>query len=458
MNLFHIAWRNIQQRGLASALTMLSMALGVALVVVVLSIGWVITESFSRNSNVGYNLIVGAKGGALQLTLNTVFYLSKPIEVLPYDQYLEFLPGKRRQEEIAKIGGRIQDPDRPGKYSLYMGGGFAIPVCLGDYFGQYRVVGTTRDFFEELTYGSMGEFNYEFSDGRNFEDCSEEHGYFEAVLGAQVARTMGKKVGETFTTTHGDPDGKGHGKPFTIVGILKPTGTPNDRATFINIEGFYLMDGHARAYEDVLNPDELKQDVNRAEEFAGQPDRLPLEKRDITAVLVKPGKGLFAMRMQQEIKKLPNAQATSPVEQIGNLFGFIVKPIQYVLLVLTSVICAVSAVSILVSIYNSMNERKRDIAVMRALGARRDLVFSVILVESILIAFGGGLLGWFGGHLAAVSASPLIQAQTGVGVSWTTISVVELWLVPGLILLAILAGLVPALVAYRTDVSRSLNA
>ncbi|MCA9180484.1 MAG: ABC transporter permease, partial [Planctomycetales bacterium] len=88
MNLFHIAWRNVQQRGLASLLTMLSMALGVALVVLVLGIGWVISESFARNSNVGYNLIVGAKGGSLQLTLNTVFYLSKPIEVLPYEEYL----------------------------------------------------------------------------------------------------------------------------------------------------------------------------------------------------------------------------------------------------------------------------------------------------------------------------------------------------------------------------------
>ncbi|MEM8734373.1 MAG: ABC transporter permease, partial [Planctomycetota bacterium] len=111
MNLFQIAWKNIRQRGLASAMTMLSMALGVALVVIVLSIGWVVTESFSRNSNVGYNLIVGAKGGALQLTLNTVFYLSKPIEVLPYEQYLDFLPGDQRQEEIKKIGGRIAKPD-----------------------------------------------------------------------------------------------------------------------------------------------------------------------------------------------------------------------------------------------------------------------------------------------------------------------------------------------------------
>ncbi|MFO1062373.1 MAG: hypothetical protein U0892_00685 [Pirellulales bacterium] len=128
MNLFLIAWRNIQQRGFASALTMCSMALGVALVSLVLSISWLITESFDRNSNVGYNLIVGSKGSPLQLTLNTVFYLSRPIEVLPYEEYLEFLPANQRAEEIKRIGGKVAEPDRPGHFAPYMQGGFAIPV------------------------------------------------------------------------------------------------------------------------------------------------------------------------------------------------------------------------------------------------------------------------------------------------------------------------------------------
>ncbi len=112
MSLFLIAWRNMQQRGLATFLTMFSMALGVCLVVLVLSIGWLIQTSFSRNSNVGYNLIVGAKGSPLQLTLNTVYYLSRPIEVLPYDEYLDLLPSDERQAEMKRIGGMIAEPDR----------------------------------------------------------------------------------------------------------------------------------------------------------------------------------------------------------------------------------------------------------------------------------------------------------------------------------------------------------
>lgn len=458
MSLFHIAWRNMQQRGLASLLTMLSMALGVALVVLVLSIGWVVSESFARNSNVGYNLIVGAKGGALQLTLNTVFYLSKPIEVLPYEEYLEFLPGNQRAEEINKIGGRIEDPDRKGLYSLYMGGGFAIPVCLGDYFGPFRVVGTKPEFFEKLKYGESGERGYEFAEGRNFEEYSAKNGYYEAVLGSQVANQMNRKVGDTFQTTHGDPEGEGHGQAFTIVGILEPTGTPNDRAAFINLEGFYLMEGHAREFEDPANPDAEKEDVERESEVAQQPPRLPLEKRDVTAVLVKPGNGSFAMFMQQAVKKSLRAQAASPIEEIGNLFGNFVDPVKYALLALTVVVCIVSAISILVSIYNSMNERRRDIAVMRALGARRDVVVIIVLLESLLIAFGGGLLGWVAGHLIGVASSPLVEDRTGIRIGFlNTLTVYELALVPGLILLATFAGIIPALVAYRTNVSQNLG-
>ena len=92
MSLFRIAWRSIQQRGLASLLTMISMALGVMMVVAVLSIHGIVTKSFQNNSSLGYNLIVGAKGGALQLTLNTVYYLSKPVENIPYDFFMEFQP------------------------------------------------------------------------------------------------------------------------------------------------------------------------------------------------------------------------------------------------------------------------------------------------------------------------------------------------------------------------------
>lgn len=457
MNLIYIAWRNLTQRGLASFLTMLSMSLGVALVVIVLSISWIITESFDRNSNVGYNLIVGAKGGSLQLALNTVFYLSEPIEVIPYEEYLEFLPGENgRADEIKKIGGRISEPDRRGLFSRYTSGGFAIPVCLGDYFGPFRVVGTKPEFFEKLRYGKTGDLEYEFALGRNFLEYSPENGYYEAVVGWQVAQEMNVSVGDKIKTTHGDPDGAGHGQEFTIVGIVAATGTPNDRATFINLEGFYLMEGHSRVFEDLANPDSEKEDVAKSE-GEEQPPRLPLEKRDLTAVLVKSGQPMFAVQMETAINKRLQTQAASPIKEITNMLTMFVNPIRNVLLVLTVIVCIVSAISILVSIYNSMNERRRDIAVMRALGARRDVVLMVVMLESLLIAVGGGVLGWVAGHAIAAANSGFVEDRTGIRVTFfNSMTYTESILVPGLVLLAVIAGIIPALVAYRTNVSKHL--
>ena len=442
------------QRKLATSLTALSMALGVALVVIVLSVGWVITKSFSRNKNVGYNLIVGAKGGAMQLTLNTVFYLSKPIETLPYEEYLELLPGDGRQQEIKRVGGRISEPDRAGLFSKYVGSGFAIPVCLGDYLGPFRVVATKPEFFEKLVYGESGQYEYQFAAGRNFKEYSEENIYFEAVLGSLTAKKMGMSVGDKFKTTHGDPEGEGHGQEFVVVGILKSTGTPNDRAAFINLEGFYLMEGHARAFEDLLNPDEDKVSVDREIQ---SPDMLPLEKRDVTAILVRPAMPMLAIQLQKAISKRPGSQAASPIEQVDLLFGTFVGPVRDALLGVTIAVCIVSAISILVGIYNSMNERRRDIAVMRALGARRDVIFSIILLESLIISVLGGVIGWVSAHIIATSYSGMVEARTGLQITFFSISEYELLLVPGLLVLAAAAGILPAMSAYQTDVSENLS-
>src|SRR6056297_2250771 len=140
MSLWRIAWRSIQQRGVASLLTSFSMALGVMLVVSVLSIHGIVAQSFRNNTNLGYNLIVGAKGGSLQLTLNSVFYLSEPIENIPYDFYLEFLDERQRTEQaIGELASADPSTDadplpKPGRFSQITES--AIPICLGDYFDR----------------------------------------------------------------------------------------------------------------------------------------------------------------------------------------------------------------------------------------------------------------------------------------------------------------------------------
>lgn len=495
MSLWKIAWRSIEQRGLASSLTAFSMALGVMLVVAVLSIHGVIQTSFRNNANLGYNLIVGAKGGKLQLTLNSVYYLSQPIENIPYELYLEFLPRAARGEEwqrALRTGGETRD----GEFAPYVD--FAVPLCLGDYFGRFRVVGTTPDMFERLRFGAEEEKAYAFAQGRNFQRRSAEHGFFEAVVGATVAAEMGVRLGDLIRTTHGDPEGVGHGRQFAVVGILAPTGTPNDRAAFVNMEGFFLLKGHAKPPEtpspDGAGPDWPRPDGDpsrdrlagallieddHAEHVADQAaiPPLPIEQREVTAILVRTSSNLVAPLLQNTINEGRQAQVVLPVLEIFTLFEVFVKPVQLVLLVLTAMICIVSGVSILVSIYNSMAGRRHEIAVMRALGAPRTAVLSIILIESIMLSVGGGGIGWVLGHLLNGLASPMIERRTGVSIgffdlaprlnvyellggrgdiAWLSISS-EILLVPLLLLLAVIVGFLPALAAYRTDVAASLG-
>ena len=531
MSLWKIAWRSIQQRGLASALTALSMALGVLLVVVVLTIHGVVAQSFSSTS-LGYNLIVGAKGGKLQLTLNTVYYLSQPVENIPYEYFLEFTNGDQRHEALEHsirahvhdaqwdniqassflgangLGGMagllageslqaIQanelDLARSGKFGNFSE--LAIPLCLGDYFGQFRVVGTTPDMFDKLHYGAYGDKPYEFSLGRNFEHWNEEHGYFEAVVGATVAREMNIAIGQGISPAHGDPErgGEAHDTQFAVVGILKPTGTPNDRAVFINMEGFYLMEDHAKPLPEDEEGGQSATEVSAAADASvaaeashdhsghdhAPQEPLPVEQREVTAILLRTATSnpFIALSLPNIINEGSVAQCVLPIKEITSLFSTFVAPIQATLLGITALVCVVSGISILVSIYNSMSDRKHEIAVMRALGASRGTVMAVILFESILLSVGGGMIGWIGAHslMGLPVVSDVVEQRTGVPIGFTSFAPPienleflglgpiigsvppELLLIPALLLLAVSVGFLPAMDAYRTDVAKSLG-
>ncbi len=460
MNLFQIAWRNLRYRSLASALTILSMALGVALCVIVLGISGVINRSLERNSNVGYNLIVGSKGSATQLVFNTVFYLSQPVENLPYSYYMEFLNKSQRNALHEKISGQANEDEPNGRYSFLVGDGFAIPVCLGDYIGEHRLVATTPQFFNDLKYGDAGDEAYTFKAGRNFEDFSEQYGFFEAVVGSQVAANMNLKLGDEIFASHG-PGNLVHEDAFTIVGILAPTGTPNDRAAFANIEGFFLLEGHTAPKRDDTGI-ELDKGLPLIETKNGEKtssnlltERLPIERREVTGILVR--HGLIGAGLIRAVNKSKFAQAVSPIYEITQLLEYFVRPVQAVLLLMTLMVCLVSAVSILVSIYNSMNERTRDIAVMRALGASRDQVMLIIFSESLLITLIGACSGVVAGKIFTYCLSPIVEQRTGIKIPLLAFNMpYEPIVIGGLVLVGTLAGLIPALLAYRTNVARNL--
>jgi putative ABC transport system permease protein len=435
MTLLGIAWRNIRQRLVTSGLTALSLALGVALVVATLVTGAVVKRAFESGAGLGYNMIVGAKGSPLQLVLNSVYLISKPIENIPWSTYQDFLPAARRADGSAgRFAGSVAT---------------AVPICMGDYFRGFRVVGTNADYFDRLA-PVGGAFR--FAAGRNLRDDA----FFEGVLGASVAETLGLQVGDTFAPTHAADDGPVH-DPFTVAGILARTGTPVDRGVYVNMEGFYLQEGHAKPVEGLEPPP-------APPAAQGTPAPLPAAQREVTAILVEtaalPGMPpeLMAMGLHQTLNEGRDAQAAMPIRVIRELFDLFVKPIELVLLLVTALVVLVSAIGILVSMVGSSLERSRDVAVMRALGARRGQVLATVLLEAIILAVGGGLVGWLLGHGIVAALGPWITANTGVPVGLLSAApLAELLLVPFLIGLAILAALLPALAAYRTDVAKWLG-
>ena len=435
MTLLGIAWRNIRQRLLTSLLTALSLALGVALVVATLVTGGIVKQAFESGSGLGYNMIVGAKGSPLQLVLNSVYLISKPIENISWDFYQQFLPAAERPDGV---DGTFAASTKT-----------AVPICMGDYYRGFRVIGTNTAYFDRLTIGDGRPFA--FSGGRNFRNDE----FFGGVLGATVAAKLGLKPGDPFAPTHGADDGKVH-DPFMVTGVLARTDTPVDRGVFVNMEGFYLQDGHAKPVDGEEANGQRKaesgEDADGSREHGNQAHvPLPFAQREVTALLLDtaslPGlpPELMAMGLRTAINEGRDGQAALPIAEIRLLLDLFVRPLELLLLLVTTLVVIVSAIGILVSMVGSSLERSRDVAIMRALGARRSHVLVVVLIEAVLLAVGGGLAGWVLGH-AGVSAS-IFSAAPGA----------ELLLVPFLMVLAILAALLPALAAYRTDVAKWLS-
>lgn len=452
MSFWKIAWRNMRQRALASSLTGLSMALGVAAVICVIVVHSVAVRQFSQDAQ-GYNLIVGSgKGSEMELVLGTVFHIGKPLNLLPYDVYREFTDGK--------YAGSVE---------------VAVPYCMGDSFivgeNVYRVVATTPDLFNEIKYTTDADGNllgYEFAEGRNF----KLENAFEAVVGSVVAAQAKLKVGDVINPTHGISASGDKHDAFKVVGVLAPTGTANDRGVFANAEGFYLLEGHARTdlkEEDIERPigprGPAKIDSPRGalpppvlyDNEGGELTPLPEVEREVSSILLLTTN--FGQIAIGGINKDPTspAQVVAPTGVVTKLLANIVEPVRTVLLALTIMIVVVAAISILVSIYNSMSERAHDIAVMRALGASRTAVMLIILFESILLSVLGGLAGILLGHGLVGLVAPHVVETTGIRLNALEFDQLELVILPALVGLASLVGLLPAISAYRTDVARALG-
>lgn len=449
MNFAAIAWKSIRQRGLSSSLTSLSVALGVMLMVTVLVIFGILQNTFNQKS-IDYDLIVGASGDPLQLVLSTVYHVSPPIENLPY-KYLETLK---------------KDP----RVTV------AIPITLGDrtQVGGFPIVGTVPEFFD-----------HDYAPGRQFmvKAVRAFQHPFDAYIGARVAQENGWDVGTKLKLVHSGGEEHVHDEEFEVVGILGATGTPHDKTVYINVKGFYQISGHDKPMAEAiraeraffnqpeLSKEELEQEVARLEKIHGKHDHgaeghdhahhhahdLPDFQKEVTAILLECRSPIAAQLLAGEIKKAKKSQAVNPLQPMQTLMNDILGPVQLLLLILTILIILVSGIGIFVSIYNSMSARRKEIAILRALGAQRSKVLAIVMAESVILCLSGGLLGLLLGHGLVLASSKSVEIYTGLLVNPFYFSIYEIILFPCLLLLGVLVGFLPGMTAYQTDVADALN-
>jgi putative ABC transport system permease protein len=393
MNVFSLAKANMRQRLLATILTMLLVAIGVALVHAILTIRDEVQSGFKRGVAGKIHLVIGPKGAPMQLVLNSLFHVSKPLGNLSYSYY----------ENEIKSSQKVK---------------LAIPIAVGDSYKGLAVVGTTPEFLTQLELAN--EQTFKFEQGGAFKE------HFEAVLGAEAARQTGLKIGDEFHPTHGmEEQGSEHHEEFKVVGILEPTGTPHDRALYCDIETVHDMHG----------------------KITGRP---------ISAILVVLHSDLWVAGFAREINDGKDATAAMPAIEIRDLMNM-VSNANKVLIYISWLVLFAAGVSILVSIYNSMSERRREIAIIRALGAPAAVVFQIIVIEAATICFIGGLAGLAASHLTVLFGRAAIHAMTGVviGPAWPGLQ--DLALLGGAILIGILSSLIPAVSAYKTDIATNIR-
>lgn len=397
MSLWRLVLRSLRQHLLSTVVTALSIALAGGLLMSV----WIVREqsqaAFTGMTG-GFDAVLGARGSKLQLVLNSVFHLEESPGNLPWTDFLEI----QKNPNVA----------------------VAVPIAVGDNYRGYRVVGTTTNLFTEVEYAAGRRYALQ-RPGRIFDQTLRE-----AVAGSFVARRLGLKRGDTFHPYHGlnFNEQDEHAESYVVVGILEPSNTPADRVLWIPLEGLQKMSGHD-----------------------------PAAAEDISAVLVKLKAPIAGQQLDQSYNKQGDRLTFAwPVARIvAQLFDKIAW-FDRVLALVAYLVALVASGSILASIYNSMNERRRDIAILRALGARRRTIFRTVVLEAAVIAALGMAIAFVIHGAIGSAAAVVIRAQTGVALDPLAPHAVMLWAPAAMIGLSALAGMVPAIKAYRTDVAENL--
>ena len=397
MTLFRIVLKSLRQHALSTAVTAVSIALAGGLMMAVWAVKAQSQDTFTQ-IDAGFDAVLGARSSKLQLVLNSIFHL-------------EASPGLLAPADVEDIR----------KHPAVQ---HAIPIAVGDNYYGYRIVGTLTNLLTDVEF-TPGK-RYRLHSGRVFDPTLRE-----AVVGSFAAQKLGLKVGGTFQPYHGlnfDPKSQ-HQETYVVVGVLEPSNTPTDRVIWIPLSGVQLMGGHDAALSS-----------------------------QVSAVLIKlRGGAQTGFRLDTMYNKQGDRLTFAwPIDTVMTQLFEKIGWFDKILALVAYLVALVAAGSILASIYNSMNERRRDIAILRALGARRGIIFGTIVLESATIATLGMVAAFFVYAAIVGTAAAIIRSQTGVVLNAMAFHPVMIWATGGMIALGALAGVVPAWKAYRTPVAENL--
>jgi putative ABC transport system permease protein len=407
MNLLYLSYRSLIHRPLSSALSVLLFGFGISIIVLILLVSSHLKNEINRNAS-GIDLVIGAKGSPLQLILANIFHA-------------DFPTGNISLNEAAKLS----------KNRLIKS---AIPLSLGDSYSGYRIVGTTSAYFDL--------YNASFQEG------AWSGTEMQAVVGANVSNTLKFKMGDEFSSTHGLVEsGAGHDDhPFRIVGILSASGTVLDDLIFVSIPSVWNVHGHD-AYENESAVEKINIPHLGIEVTQDQ-----FDNEEITSLLINYSSPMGAIRLPQMVNKNSNFQAASPAFETARLFSLIGTGVD-AMNILGIVIIVISAISVFISLVNSLKERKYELAIMRSMGAGKSQVFIHVIFEGMFLTVFGVLFGFGLAHFGFYLLGCFVETMKSTGFFFVS----EEWnILIGSFVVGLLSAVVPAIMAYRTDISRTL--
>lgn len=408
--ILRLAFASLMARALTVAMTILAIALSVALFLGVEKVRTGAKASFADTIS-GTDLIIGARSGSVQLLLYSVFRIGNATNNMTWQSYLDIAA----RPEVDWI----------------------VPISLGDSHRQFRVMGTTTAFFERYKYRA-GQ-SLALADGLIMDDL------FDAVIGADVATTLGYSVEDPIVVAHGLASFIEHDdQPFRVSGILAKTGTPVDRTVIVSLQAIEAIHVDWRRGAKIPGRSTPAETIRQME----------LEPQAVTAALVGVKSRLQVFGLQRAINDYGQEPllAILPGVALQELWQ-IVGIAETALVAVSGMVVVTALIGMMATIFSSLSERRREMAIFRAMGARPRVILSLLVLEAALMAAMGALIGLLFLYVGLVIAQPLVDAAFGLWLPIEAPTLREVRVLVGVICAGAIVSMVPAYRAYRMSLA-----